>query len=587
MGRSILINGQAIYDAGVYSKTNVDGLDLPSLSGKGAMMLIGEADGGKPGIIEINAPSEIKEKLVSGDGAEACALAFKKGVDTKVPGGASKIYFVKTNQSTQSQGELSSISLKSTQYGSFTNFISREVIANSDDISGYSKIVKVYYNDGIEDVTVISDPLGLLVPLRLHYTGSESAATVAITDTKLTLVVGSDTHELLFSTYKTMAQLVEGINALNITGLAVTTPNPQSSKAPGTILDRVSAQDIKTAAYDCKMGCYEVLTWLNTESIYITDCTRKTGSAGDVIPVISAKTALTGGTRGFSTNTNFQNGFDSMLNTKVFNIAVLLSEDNQNGSSMTVATVEAQLKAHVRYKNSFTGRKEVMAFCGFSGNFAAQKAYSNSLNDEDIVYLMQDITALGLTESQRFAPWAFAVVMAATQLGTNVAENLTYTKLPIDDIHDPVDFDSSKATYRAEASKNGILIAYKDDNGIIRTNVGLTSRVDTENNGYIKIETRESLLTYAYDLRDNLLKFVGKTRRADNYVNGNILSEANVKDAIEQFSDAAMFNGYILAYQKDTIEANFVGNYLYPRVKVQPIEGTDFIYVVIDAIRIV
>lgn len=588
MGRFILVNGSAIYDADVYSLTNLNGLNLPVVSGKGDMIIFGESQGGKPGKIEVLSQSEIKNKLYGGLGANLVNLAFRKGADPiKVPGAANKVIFFNAAQNTQGTGALSSINLKTTQYGLPASYVSVECLADTDDLTGYARFINAYYNDGTNLIEVKSTSLGNLRPLNLEYTGSETTATVAVTATKLTIIIGASTYDFLFATYDTMAKLVTAINATITADLTVTTPNPNGSLNPATILDIFSAQNIKTTGgYGLKMGCYECLQWLNNESVYVADCTRKASPDGDTIPAAKAKFVLTGAVNGVSINSNWQDNFNASLNIKAFNAAIGVSSDTTGGA--TFASILAMFKIWLNTKNSFTGKKEIFGFMGGAGNFAAHKAYAASLNNINCTYVMQGIDDIDLDGNiVEYPACGKAVVMAQSQIGAPLCENLTKTEMPYSDIIDPTDFDSSSSGYRAEASKAGILIAYKDDNGIIYTNVALTSKVDSGNNAEIKIETRESLLNFAYNLRENIKYFVGSTRRAPNYTGGGkVITPAKVIDQIDAYCIASMGQGEILDYLKESIEVTISGNYLLPKVKVQPIEGIDFIIVNIEAIRI-
>lgn len=588
MGRFIVVNGTPLYDAKVYSLTNLNGLNLPVVAGKGDMMIFGESLGGKPGKIEILGPSEIKDKLYGGLGANLVNLAFRKGADPiKVPGAANKVLFYNAAQNTQATGDLSSISLKTTQYGIPASFVSVECLTDTDDGTGYAKFINVYYNDGTNLVEVFSTSLGNLRPLNLEYTGSESTATVAVTSTTLTIIIGSSTHNFLFATYDTMAKLVTAINNTITADLTVTTPNPQGALNPATILDVFSAQNIKTTGgYGLKMGVYECVEWLNNESVYVTDCSRKATPTGDTIPVAKAKFVLTGAVNGVSTNSHWQANFTASLNVKAYNAVVGISGDSTGGATFT--SILAMFKAWLNSKNSFTGQKEVFGYIGGTGNFAAHKVIAASMNNINCTVVMQGIKDIDLDGNIiEYPSCGKAVVMAQSQLGAPMCENLTKTEMPYSDLLDPTDFDSSDSAYRKEASKAGILIAYKDDNGIIYTNVALTSKIDSENNAEIKIECRESLQNFAYNLRANLDKFVGATRRAASYTGGGrIVTPAKVTAEIEKYCDASMQEGEILDYLKESIEATISGNYLLPKVKVQPTEGIDFVLVNIEAIRI-
>lgn len=109
MGRTFAWNGVELVVPGSYSYTDLTRLLTPTSGGVGIVALVGEADGGSPGVHLFDggtSQSVVKAELKSGPGADAVKFALRAGSDPLVPSGASSVLFVKTNPSTQSTAKV-------------------------------------------------------------------------------------------------------------------------------------------------------------------------------------------------------------------------------------------------------------------------------------------------------------------------------------------------------------------------------------------------------------------------------------------------------------------------------------------------
>jgi hypothetical protein len=103
MARFITFNGITLVHPGGISRVDINALAQVLPGARGIVGLIGEADGGQPDVaVTLSDPALAKSIFTSGPLADAIRLAFESGKDPRIPGGASRVVAIKTNQSTQS-----------------------------------------------------------------------------------------------------------------------------------------------------------------------------------------------------------------------------------------------------------------------------------------------------------------------------------------------------------------------------------------------------------------------------------------------------------------------------------------------------
>jgi len=103
MGRSVIFQGTKLVIPDAYSYLDLTRLLTPVSGGVGIVALVGEADGGEPGITVIPggaSPSIVKDTFKSGPLADMTRIALRSGSDTVVQAGASTVLCAKTNNST-------------------------------------------------------------------------------------------------------------------------------------------------------------------------------------------------------------------------------------------------------------------------------------------------------------------------------------------------------------------------------------------------------------------------------------------------------------------------------------------------------
>ncbi len=161
MSRSVTFNGSTIYKAGGLTRVNADALN-PVVAGSNSVIgIIGEADGGAPGLSYLDSPDTAKLLYTSGNIPDAVRAAFSPSNDPLIPGGASRVYIYKTNASTQSSvylpGSAATAAVSSTATGGSTTTVvdTAQTSANSYDgkYTGMTLVLRPYAAN-LEVVTV-------------------------------------------------------------------------------------------------------------------------------------------------------------------------------------------------------------------------------------------------------------------------------------------------------------------------------------------------------------------------------------------------------------------------------------------------
>lgn len=106
MARFVTFNGITRFDPGGITKINAQALSPIGLSASGIVAIIGEADGGAPGLSTIDDPALAKEIFGSGPLADAIRVAFDPSNDIRIPGGAQRVLAYKVNASLKASVQL-------------------------------------------------------------------------------------------------------------------------------------------------------------------------------------------------------------------------------------------------------------------------------------------------------------------------------------------------------------------------------------------------------------------------------------------------------------------------------------------------
>jgi len=187
----------------------------------------------------------------------------------------------------------------------------------------------------------------------IQYIGSGSAAVLDIGATSLTTTVTSqpsDDLSLLFSNFPTIQELCDFIDADANYTCILTDTLPTRASAD---LDDVSAQDIKTAAFQTLSDFQALIDALNSGGFGDIIEATKAGVV-KVVPNDIPLTFFAGGTEGVLTNTQWNDAL-TLLETTSLKIVVLLTNE---------ASVHAMGDTRVQSMSNIVNKKRRVQFAG-------------------------------------------------------------------------------------------------------------------------------------------------------------------------------------------------------------------------------
>jgi len=539
MGRSTIFAGVEIITPDAYSYLDLYRLLTPTSQGIGIVALTGEADGGKPGLHLFaggTSPEVVKQSLKAGPGANACRLALRSGSDNLVQAGASTVLFYKTNNSTQSTLPLSTKgTLTTKQYGAFT----AQYTGALATVLG-SQVVTVTDELGIAEK---SPNLGSTDYFEMDYTGDAATATLTfeydtgVLKLKVALVGQTDGSASLDITVGelTIAQLVQLVAAS--TGYTASIKNNKGgvkAKDLDLILTAGSVELVAAGPKAFRAGLYELTSWAESTSRLVTFA-RAAGNAGDALPASVATALFTGGTRGTTSNSDHQAALNALLKVRANILVPLFSSDNQDGSTVSIASINSQVKDHLENRSSLLGRSECQGFVSIKGNKQAFLDECSRLSSRWLSVTSERITDLDIAgENITYDEWGFAVVCAQTQAGSPIGTPLEYRQIQSSGSETDVSWDS--VADAAEMLKGGALFSQPDENNVIRIKGGYTCWLADTNNANIYIEMVESFAVFAFNHRAFMKsRFQGRS----------VFTPQDVLDAIDESVQA----------EKDTIKS--------------------------------
>jgi hypothetical protein len=425
-------------------------------------------------------------------------------------------------------------------------------------------------------------------------TGASGVAT-AFTTT-ITGVTG-DNLNIAITSSMTLQQLVNTINANpSYSAVVPSKVNAQTTLAKNFDFGSSTAiniqRSVELSTLGFKQDLYNLVNWFNTNSIYAT-ATRYTGSSNDggmlprsastVDTLFTEPFTLVGGTRGVSTNSNWQSAFDEMLTRQVNYVVPLIDEDLTNeghGSTATWDSVAAQLVSHVTTARGAAGL-ERGGFIGFTGTKTELIEAANDLNDADVQLVGQSPTVLNASGTlEEMSPRMFAVMAASMRAGVQeVGEPLTYKYVKVAALTQDSTWNPSDLTDSADLILNGVLFAETIPGQGTRWVRDLTTWVKDDNLAYTEGSVRDIVRYVAYNLRTTLVdRFTGKKAKPATI--------AAVKDAavalLEQFrkdgvivdSTDPVTGQTVRAYTN--LKVYTTGDVLTLKVQIFPVPGINF-----------
>lgn len=317
--------GETISQPGVIANINNSAVSAPQNTNSREQVIIGSAGGGQPKtVLSFSDPTTAQNVLQSGEGLTAVLRALNP---SSAPGRAPGIVkFVRVDPAVQSSyavvnGATTVINLKSVGYGSYTNRISTQI--TSGTTQGLKATVTLDSN------TLTQDNLYKAV-LSVQYTGSDASALLNLSNSSGNMTgssgaSGSETVKWTadFTSYKTIQQLVNYINAQTDWTATILTASP--NKGTANTLDDVTDQTCKSSAYTVTGTLQAAIDWYNTTNI--VTASRPAG-VGSLPSIMTQVTYLSGGSDGTATNQDWSDAFAALQNEPLARIVTPISGDS-------------------------------------------------------------------------------------------------------------------------------------------------------------------------------------------------------------------------------------------------------------------
>lgn len=291
MASSFFFNGRQWFTPSVMSAVNDSAMAPTSLTVGNILCIIGAAAGGQPLTpLAFGNPADALATLISGPLCDAVTRAFAPSPQTAAP---STVVAMRVGQATQATLTLldgsaaAVIDLTTNQYGLVANSTTVKIAAGSTT----GKMVTI--GNGTSYYT--QDNIARSA-FTIQYGGAQASATMTVNNSTVVLSAPSGTPvaTLALSSYTTVGQLVNAINA--VAGFSATVADGQGGTSPALNgLDTVSvAQDVKTALYTATANLQAIVDWLNGAGEGFVTAVRRAGAG--TVPANLTTTYMSGGT---------------------------------------------------------------------------------------------------------------------------------------------------------------------------------------------------------------------------------------------------------------------------------------------------
>lgn len=414
MASRLFFNGRLWTTPATMSVIDDSAMQPKGLTVGNILALVGKALGGAPNtVLKFGSPAEAAAVLKGGELLAAVQKAFDPSPETNAP---ATVVAIRVGQATQATlalkdaGNATVIALVSDDYGLGANQIKVKVEAGS--VRG-KKLTTMLGNGYFSQDNIARDAL------TVRYAGGGPAATVAVTNSTVTLDVDGSATVIDLSSFATVGALVDRINA--VAGFTASAVAGSEDKPALNGLDSLAGQDVKTTACTITANLQAVVDWLNGVGEGFITATRAAGAG--TLPVNADWTYLAGAVDPAPVVGDWTNA-----------LATLQGEDVQWVVPLTGnAAIHAAVDAHCAYMSN-VARMERRALVGPAGNtaLAAVKDLPKALNSDRTSLVWPghyDYDVGG--KLVLLPPYMTAAVIAAAFAGSNPGTPLTNKALKI------------------------------------------------------------------------------------------------------------------------------------------------------------
>lgn len=405
-------NNQILVEPQAASKFTVGIAPRVNPLATGRVIVIGESEGGAPNIINwFTDKASAKGVLRGGDALREIGYIFNPSPQHD---GAPYVGFVRAQVAVQGSVDLTSIIVKSRDYGVYTNDI--RVKTENGTLGSTTKKITIIYGDKTE----VFDNLGLA--LDIQYVGSETDGKIEITAGNY--IVGTDggtgventdfNFNMAESSYDTISKVAKAIDALDDWTCIANANAPAGSGALSSLyLNTLAAVTCKSSALALQAYPRMCMQALNNESAFVLAT-----YVSDALPDTQVEANLTSGAS------------PSMDNTAIAAALTLIEEANCQIVFLDSETLASQVlvEAHCRTNAYFR-----MGVCGYASSatkalsITASLAVSQTMNSGHMAGVacgVKDLAEDGSGE-ETLAPKFFAAKVAGLIAGQPVSQPIT------------------------------------------------------------------------------------------------------------------------------------------------------------------
>lgn len=292
---------------------------------------------------------------------------------------------------------------------------------------------------------------------------------------------------------------------------------------------------------------------------------------------------FTGGSRGISANSNWQDAFDLLLTTRCNAVVMLASQDLANeglGSTATFSSLCAQMASHLSVANGI-GKSERGGYVGMKGTRDQVITKGNSLNNADIQLSAQEHYVLDVDGNLKWLPeWISAVMAAGMRAGMpEVGEPLTHKYIGTYGMRQDSSWDPLDRTDANLLIQNGILFAETIDGKGTRWVRDITTYVIDDNMAFMEGSVRDVVRYVSYGHRTILEdRYTGVKAKPTNAAGikdtgCEYLEQCRSQNIIVDSTDPRT-GAFVKAFHNYRV--NISGDIATIRVEIFPVVGINF-----------
>jgi len=353
------VNGKLVYKPGGYVESSFP----PTGAGTGVattnVVVVGLSKGGVPYNATTDSiedrlnvftdKSVLVDTLKGGDGAQMAYMYMDASPADALPL-PQRVFFVGVNPSTQgtitlldnATGLVDIVGLTTSRFGNYTNLFPNLKIEAGTNY-GYKPTLRLEGNN-----LLTKDDVGYEY-FSIQHVGTSATCTMSITSTTLTTTCTDPTEDLAITFASlgitTIEQLVDYINS---SPYYTVTLNERPDRDV-TVMDVVTAVDIKTAAVTVTAHTAALIDWFNLESGGEVTAALSAGATYIPVGLLSTYNNFTGGSDGTATTTEWQGAATYLTN--------LTSQTGLQINHILVATgdqsIQALFKTHCDDNSKF------------------------------------------------------------------------------------------------------------------------------------------------------------------------------------------------------------------------------------------